>query len=158
MEGIRPAPHRCSSLGLLSLLCRYRYERAKIVWLTGDIYGIITSCYLLGFNWNHLQGLQSKPCQTKQHIQNIIQQHNWDNLKWILVLYGNQSIKNHWKKFALPTNLKWNPNTNQINTQKPQKHNYKWQPKILRGWLTAKYPKLFPKLFKIQPTRKKPQF
>ena len=40
-EGIWPAPHRCSLLGLLFLLCRYCFKRARTVWFTGDFYGII---------------------------------------------------------------------------------------------------------------------
>lgn len=70
-----------------------------------------------------------------------------------LCCMGINRSKTIWK------NLHFQPTWNgtQIQT-KSQKHNYKWQPKILRWWLTAKYPKLFPKLFKIQHTRKKPQF
>ena len=40
-EGIWLAPHRCSLLGLLFLLCRYCFEHARTVWFTGDFYDII---------------------------------------------------------------------------------------------------------------------
>ena len=35
-EGIQPAPHRCSLLGLFFLLCRYCFEHMRTVWLTVD--------------------------------------------------------------------------------------------------------------------------
>ena len=40
-EGIWPTPHRYSLLGLFFLLCRYRFEHARTVWLISDFYGII---------------------------------------------------------------------------------------------------------------------
>ena len=36
------APHQCSLLGILFLLCRYCFECARTVWLTGDFYSIIS--------------------------------------------------------------------------------------------------------------------
>ena len=93
-EDIWSAPHQCSLLGLLFLLCRYCFERAKAVWLTGDfsaslvgaVYGkrlrLVShtnatrtkSCMVLTRSMvttNNVQGDESWPTTLKRQVQTL---------------------------------------------------------------------------------------
>ena len=62
-EGIWPIPRWCSLLGLFFLLCRYRYECVRTMWLTDDFLASLVGA-VCGKLWlvSHTNASRTKSC------------------------------------------------------------------------------------------------